>query len=145
MRTWGALVSIVLLGATLSPIRHDPRQREDDDFPLSTYPMFASPRSTRLTLDYVVAWTARGERWHVPPPSIGSSEVLQANRIIQRAIAGGPEAMLQLCRRIASRVPAVRPDVVVVTLVRGDHDAVELLAHGVRGDEREHVRCEVTR
>jgi putative ABC transport system permease protein len=43
VRVYAAVVSIVLLGATLSPLVRDPG---DDGFPLSTYPMFATPRPT---------------------------------------------------------------------------------------------------
>jgi hypothetical protein len=145
VRVYAGLVSLLLIGATLSPLRHDPRRAGSDDFPLSTYPMFAWPRPTRLTLDYVVGWTAAGERWHVPPSAIGSSEVLQAKRLVERAVAGGPEAMAELCARVAARVRARRDDIVAVAIVTGTHDALAVLERGALGPERERARCAVVR
>ena len=127
---------------TASPVRRDPR---DDGFPLSTYPMFAWKRPTQLTLDYALGVTATGDRRYLTPRLVGSSEVLQALAVIQRARA--TRSLPALCRAIAARVAADADyrDVVALRIVTGTHDAVDFLVRDVIGREVERARCEVTR
>jgi len=73
-----------------------------DSFPLSTYPMFAQPRG-QPSLDSVVALMADGGEERLPPPLIGTKEVLQAKVLIQRSVEAGPEAMAGLCQDVAAR------------------------------------------
>jgi len=107
------LISLALLAATLAPLARDPL---DDGFPLSTYPMFAFPRATVQTFDYVIGETAAGDRRAIAPELVGSHEVLQARAVIESAVGGGPDALLALCRAIARRAryplsaPERRPD-----------------------------------
>lgn len=133
-----------LLGATLWPLVGDPR---DDGFPLSTYPMFASRRATVQTYRYALGETAAGERRVLRPSVVGTVEVLQAMRVIDRATAGGRAELTRLCDAIAARVADDEDfaDVTAVRIVRGTHDAVEYLARGKVGRESELVRCEVKR
>jgi hypothetical protein len=128
-----ASISIALLGATLSPLARDPA---DDGFPLSTYPMFASPREVVQTIDYAIGETATGERRVLSPELVGTREVLQAYAVIAGAVARGEAAAL--CRAIARRVPA---EIAIVRVVRGTHDAVAYLVEHRLGDERELARC----
>jgi hypothetical protein len=109
--------------------------------------MFASKRPTVQTFHYTLGVTASGERRALEPAVIGTGEVLQALRVIERATAGGRPALLELCNAIASRVRGNEDfaDVVAIRVVTGTHDAVQYLAHGVVGRELERVRCEVTR
>src|SRR6476620_1973554 len=76
-----------------------------DSFPLSTYPMFAQPRG-ELTLYSMVALNADGHAERLPPPLLGTKEVLQAKVLIQRSVDGGPDTMAQLCSDAAARVAA---------------------------------------
>jgi hypothetical protein len=143
-RRAAAVASIVLVAAVLAPLARDPH---DDSFPLSTYPMFASPRPTTQTLDYALGMTTAGERRVLEPRLVGTGEVLEALAIVGRAIRSGRSESLALCTQIAERV-ARDPgyaDVVMVRLVTGTHDAVELLRDGRLGREGEHVRCAVAR
>ncbi len=141
-RRAAALVSIALVAATLEPILRSPG---DDGFPLSTYPMFATPRATKLTLDYAIAETRDGARRSVAPELVGSSEVLQALANIAREVAGKRSAAL--CERIARGVAADSgyADVTRIRIVTGTNDAIEYLAHGTIGFERERARCQVLR
>jgi hypothetical protein len=135
-----ALASLALVAATLSPVLRDPR---DDGFPLSTYPMFATKRLTTLTMTYALGVGAGGERIVLAPSLLGTGEVLQAMRVIERAVAGGPPALAKLCKSIAARA-GEEPEygrVVAVRIVTGTHDAVEYLARGRVGKEIERVRC----
>lgn len=74
-----------------------------DSFPLSTYPMFAQPRG-ELTLYSMVAILGDGREERLPPPLVGTKEVLQAKVLIQRSVDGGAESMAQLCGDTAARV-----------------------------------------
>jgi hypothetical protein len=150
------VVSVAVLAAVVSPVARDPARSESDGFPLSTYPMFARPRSTVLAMDYALGLVEapadgadgddRRPRF-LAPRLVGSSEVLQARAILARAIGAGRGAQAELCTDIAARV-AAEPALAAVTavaLVSGRHDAIELLVRGVRGRETERFRCPVLR
>ena len=141
-RRSAALASIALVAATLEPILRSPG---DDSFPLSTYPMFATPRATKLTLDYAIAESTDGSRRSIAPELVGSSEVLQALANIAREVAGKRSA--ELCGRIARGVAADSDyeGVARIRIVTGTNDAIEYLAHGTIGPERERARCQVVR
>ena len=129
------LISVALIGATLSPAARDPA---DDGFPLSTYPMFAYPRDTVQTIDYAIGETVQGERRAIEPRWVGSRQVLQARAVIERAVLGGRPALIALCRAIAQRAPA---EIAVVRIVHGTHDALGFLLEHRVGRELEYVRC----
>jgi hypothetical protein len=143
-RAFALIASLVLIGAALSPLLRSP---DDDGFPLSTYPMFARPRPARLTMSYPLGVTADGGRRSLSPELIGSSEVLQARAIVDRAVAGRGAAVRGLCEAIARRVAgsAAHRDVAAIRLVTGTHDAVEFLVRDRIGAEVEHARCDVRR
>ena len=142
-RAFALIVSIALVGAALSPLARRP---EDDGFPLSTYPMFAWRRPTQLTMSYPLGVTADGGRRTLSPALVGSSEVLQALAIVERAVRRGGEAG-RLCEAIARRAAAsaAHRDLVAIRIVTGTHDAVELLARDQVGREVERARCDVPR
>jgi hypothetical protein len=143
-RSTAAALSLALLAATLWPVLGDPR---DDGFPLSTYPMFASKRPTLQTYRYALGETAGGARRTLSPILVGTAEVLQAIRVIDRAVAGGRAESMKLCEAIAMRAAADDEfdDIVAVRLVTGTHDAVEYLARDRIGRETELLRCAVKR
>ena len=143
-RAAAAVVSLLLIGATLWPLVRNPY---DDGFPLSTYPMFASKRPTRQTYSYALGQTATGERRTLRPAVVGSHEILQALRVIERAVRGPKSELAKLCDAIAARVAAEDDfaDVATIRIVTGTHDAVEYLARGRIGTEVERVRCAVPR
>lgn len=141
-RPAAAVVSIAMIVAVASPVIREPW---DDGFPLSPYAMFATPRPTRLTMDYALGATATGERRYLTPRLVGSAEVLQALKVISRARA--TRSLPALCTAIAARVAADadHADVVAIRIVSGTHDAVDFLVRGVIGRETERTRCEVRR
>ena len=136
--------SIALIAATLSPVLREPT---DDGFPLSTYPMFARRRLTTLTMSYPLGEGAGGERIVLAPGLVGTGEVLQAMRVIERAVSGGKPAMDKLCARIAGRVASESEyaGVTAVRIVTGTHDAVDYLSRDRVGRELERTRCTVVR
>jgi hypothetical protein len=140
-RWFAAIASIVLVVVTLSPVLRDPG---DDGFPLSTYPMFATARPRRLTMSYALGVTRTGERRTLRPRLIGSGEVLQAYMIVGKAVQGGRDAQLALCKSIAAKIRASGDeDIVTVRIVTGTHDALDVLLDDKLGRETEKVRCQV--
>lgn len=137
-------MSIVLVGATLEPLRRDPY---DDGFPLSPYAMFAEKRATTVSLNYPLGITAAGERRYLSPALIGSSEILQAKVIVDSAIRRGPKEVRALCERIAARVAAIDDydDVRAIRIVTGRHEAIAFLTRDERGAEKLRGECEVPR
>ena len=143
-RTAAAVVSIAMIVATLSPLVRDPN---DDGFPLSTYPMFAWKRPTKLTMSYAIGETQTGERRYLTPRIVGSGEVLQARAIVERAVRAGPAEASALCRKVATNVTRVPryADVARIRVMTGSHDSIEFLVDGKLGSEIERTKCEVRR
>ena len=141
-RLHAGLITGGLLALIASPVVRSP---DDDGFPLSTYPMFASPRATRQRLDYAYGETCSGERRALPPRLVGTGEILQAAALYERAVAGGQPTLEPLCARLAAAVAADPDyaDIAIVHIVTGTHDAVEYLVRAERGPEVERVRCQV--
>lgn len=98
-------------------------------------------------MHYAVGLGAGGERLLLAPSVVGTGEVLQAMRVIDRSVTSGPLEIAKLCDRIAKNVAADDEfrDVVNVRIVTGTHDAVEYLARDVVGRERERRTCKVPR
>ncbi len=141
-RSGAAAFSIAILVATASPVVRRPY---DDGFPLSPYAMFATKRPTRLTIDYPLGVTDRGERRVLSPSLVGSAEVLQALEVVKRARAS--RSLPALCAAIAARVATSdeHADVVAIRIVSGTHDAVDFFVRDTVGPEIEHTRCDVAR
>jgi hypothetical protein len=141
-RAFAAVVSVALVGATLEPLVRSPG---DDGFPLSTYPMFAVPRESRVTLSYAYGTTASGERRTLSPDALGTREVLQALVTVELAVARGPSAALPLCSDIAHYVR--NSDIAIVHIATATFDALAYFTDDARTgtDEVEHARCEVRR
>jgi hypothetical protein len=143
-RVAAACISLALIGATLEPLVRDPY---DDGFPLSTYPMFASKRPTTWTMSYALGAGRAGERIVLEPRLVGTGEVLQAMRVIDRAARAGRGELARLCAAIAERVARDRDydRIVAVRIVTGTHDALDYLVRDRIGTESERARCEVRR
>lgn len=141
-RIAAVVVSLALIGATLEPLARDPN---DDSFPLSTYPMFATKRPTLQTLHYALGETRDGKRRTLSPAMIGSGEILQALKTVEHAVGKGRGELAALCTQIARRVAADADfaDVVAIRIVTGTHDAIEYLARDQVGREIELSRCTV--
>lgn len=141
-RVTAAIVSIVLVGATLEPVL---RQPWEDSFPLSPYAMFAFKRPTELTMEYAFGATASGERRTLTPWLVGSGEVLQALTIL--ANAKSKNELPKLCATIAARVAVddSYDDIAEIRIVTGTHDAVDYLVRHQVGKETVRTTCKVPR
>ncbi|HEY4241250.1 MAG TPA: hypothetical protein VGM88_15615 [Kofleriaceae bacterium] len=134
----------VLVGAVLEPLTRKPY---DDDFPLSTYPMFATYRKQKMTFSYPIGVLADGTTRSLSPRMVGSGEILQAVSIVEDAVGHGKPAMDDVCKAIAGRV-AKSPrfaNVTEIRIVTATHDIVDYLVSGARGREIVRDKCAVIR
>lgn len=146
-RLYGVVICVLVIAAVISPALRDP---EDDDFPLSTYPMFARPRRASTTIQSAVAVAADGSQVPVPPALVGTHETMQAVRILSRSLRDGPEATQQLCQAIAARVArsggAMFAAAREVAIVSQEVDAIGFArGEGASGATRTHASCAVPR
>ena len=95
------LVTLILVGLVASPLVG---AFADDSFPISTYPMFASVKSTEAHLSHVILVDADGGEWAAPPSAIANDEALQAQETLRQALNNGEAATNELCERVARRV-----------------------------------------
>jgi hypothetical protein len=118
----------------------------DDGYPLSTYPMFARPRGKPL-LSFVEGLTDSAPV-RLPPEVVAHNEIMQAAATVKRAVRAGPEALEQLCTRIAADV-SLAPEytrVHALRIVSARFDPVRYFTEGPAPEERqEHYRCPVRR
>jgi len=146
-RVYAAVVSITLIAVTLWPLRLDPIKGESDSFPLSTYPMFAWKRPTKLGMSYAIGETADGKRRYLTPRILGSGEVLQARAIVERAVRSGNVELAKFCEKVAKTVAELDDfdDVARIRVLSGTHDAIDFLVRHQLGPETERTKCEVKR
>ncbi len=132
-------------GAALVVLLLYPLVRGQDGFPLSTYPMFSTPKGTDAKIAHVVGRSADGTATPLRPQLLGTTEIMQASQIARNAVKKADRAA-ELCARVAERVAADRELASIVSIeVRTDeYDALEYW----RGDReprksKVHARCEV--
>lgn len=122
-RPWASCVGLGAVLATAWPLALDPKT--GDDFPLSTYPMFASKRG-RSRLTKLVGIDAAGQRRSLPPSAVGTDEIMQAFSTLAIASRDAGKAR-RLCEDSARRV-AAEPrwaEVVALEVVRAEYDPIE--------------------
>ena len=133
-RLRAAGVTLGLSLAILSPLWRSPPR---DSFPLSSYPMFATPRE-QAGLDLAQTVSQGGVLHPVPPRLLGGDEVLQAAATVAQAVRSGEAGAARLCRELAAAMahdPDGR-DVVRVEIAHQRWDPVATLAEGLGPLER---------
>jgi hypothetical protein len=120
--------------ATASPVLSAPTS---DGFPLSTYPMFATPRDepTLLTAE---GTTLTGAKVSLPPHVVASGAVMQAMATLYQAEAQGDEALRKLCSSIAERAQRASdvPPLRRVQIVSARFDPIAYFQIGPEPKER---------
>ena len=112
----------------------------EDDFPLSTYPMFTIERGEVVDLDTVVLVDDDGRHRLSPVDIGGTDEIVAAAVTVSNAIAGGSVSLDLLCQDIADRLEGPGE----VQIVTERHDAVDLLREDAAAlDITVHDRCPV--
>lgn len=136
---WRRPLAYTVIAAVLGVVGIVPLVLDRDSFPLSTYPMFSTRRSTAEAVDTAVAVDADGTVRRLGPQRIGGTdEIILATATVSRAINAG--TVDQLCTEIAGRVAGDGPDtaanIEIVTELfdavrwyRGDHEPIERVVH----------------
>ena len=114
-RAWALLVSLGFVAATAWPLTLDPKDPDDDSFPLSTYPMFSEVR-TVAWLHVVVGYDAAGVEHKIPPPIIANTEIMQAAETIRIAVRR--RRAKQLCAHVGEQLAGLDDDHALASVVR---------------------------
>jgi hypothetical protein len=142
-RLHASLLSLVVCGVVLSPIRQGFSSAPVDDFPLSWFPMFARARPAIETPVYVVAQDAAGTRQKVPQSYWTSGGFNQGATQLLTAARGGKDAVDPLCKRIAKKIGATRDplyaEATEVRILRGRYSKETYFGEGDHTPERETV------
>jgi hypothetical protein len=97
-----AAVTVVLSGVVLAPAF---APRGWDDFPISSYPMFArGDLGAVVALDRVLVTRADGSVAPAPPSALGTPEAMVAMKVVSGAVARGDARAL--CARVLAAVRA---------------------------------------
>ncbi len=136
-----ALVAVVALVGVV------PLALDRDSFPLSTYPMFSSRRSSTESVDTAVTVADDGTTVRLSPTVIaGTDEVILATATVTDAIRSGTADLLctDIARRVVERQAAPTDQVVAVEVVTERFDAVRWY-DGDRSplERRVHARCDL--
>ncbi|MFZ9157814.1 MAG: hypothetical protein ACO230_06935 [Ilumatobacteraceae bacterium] len=131
-----ARLSLIAVVAVVGVV---PLALDRDSFPLSTYPMFSSRRSTTETVDTAVA-SIDGTFERLTPLQIaGTDEVIIAARTVSIAIESGTAD--ELCREILDRVDdADRVEVITerfdaLRWYEGDREPLQRTVHASCGSD----------
>ena len=119
---WAVPIAAIVLLATLWPLAWS--SADDDDFPLSTYPMFSRSAGTEVAIPHVVWFDSEGNRSVVDRGDLGAGEVMQAFESLRIIVRSDDEAQT-FCVDVAGRVSDAAVEVQVVT---DTFDAVEYFA-----------------
>jgi len=138
---WAVTVWCVVLFGTFVPI-----VTGRDSFPLSTYPMFSSPRGETARIDHVLGVAGWGQRRPLPPRLLGSDEIMQAHQTVSLAVRG--RTTRALCQRVA-QATLEDPAHADIEHIEIRTDTFDTMAYW-RGDRQPRMsrvlaRCEVER
>lgn len=140
-RLWAGAAALAMTAAILWPVVPD-----EDGFPLSNYPMFSSPKTTRAKIYHVVGFTPEGRGMPLSPSMLDTDEIMQAYQTAKLAIRGGRAQTL--CEGAAKRVEQ-SDDFSDVTRLEVRIDVFDAVRYweGDRSTESSRIiaRCEVRR
>lgn len=140
-RLWAGAVALGMTVAILSPLVPD-----EDGFPLSNYPMFSTPKTTRAKIYHVVGFTPQGRGMPLSPSMVDTDEIMQAYQTVKLAIRGGRAQ--SLCEDTAKRVQR-SGDFTDVTRLEVRIDVFDAVRYWEGDRSTEHTRivarCEVRR
>src|SRR5262245_37223361 len=116
---WGAVLSVVMLGAVLWPIQQNWREEPQDSFPLSYYPMFSQKREPTESFYYVVGRDAQGARRLIPRKWISRGGQNQVRKNLRRIIKEdrGNELAKSIAKRLAQENEQPWSQIVSVAVV----------------------------
>ena len=147
-KIWATFLSVTVLAIMLSSVVQNWRERPQDSFPNSYFPMFTAERNDLHTEHYVTGWDAEGNRTTIHYNNIapGGSLVRIRRETVATMVRRGRAA--QLCRdvsqRIVERNPRALKSLVTLDVVTGTFSLSEYL----RGNkapvaEKTHATCQI--
>lgn len=136
---------IGLTGLLIALVWWPARPGAEDDFPLSTYPMFGHVRASSSPVRTVLGVRADGRRVPLTPALVGgTANAKQALATALNAVRlGHTEALCDtVARRVAASAP--QPPLIALEVVTDVWDTLGALEPGATPSERRvHARCEV--
>ena len=133
--------TMFVVGALFLPV-----VRNQDSFPLSTHPMYATARDRDETLVSAVGLTESGDIIRLSLSLVASTDdPLVAESFIERALRDGH--VEETCRDIANRVAdaAEHANAVDIAIVSERVDLVDFVESGTVRDRTIHLACPVPR
>ena len=149
-----ATVSLLMLGAVLSPIQQNWRKEPRDSFPLSYYPMYAKDLRTVEHIPYVVGLSRSGARYPVPHSYLGPGGRPTVNIHLRRLVfeedkRSKQDKLKEFCRKVAKRISRsayAKAGVETVQIIIGAYDlSAYLSGRKAPLSERIVTSCEVNR
>jgi hypothetical protein len=132
-------------GAALVVLLLYPLVSGRDGFPLSTYPMFSTPKGTEAKIAHVIGRGSAGSATPLRPALLGTAEIMQASQIARNAAKDRKRAA-DLCTRVAENV-AMEDDLADIVSIEVRTDTYDAIAYW-QGDReprasKVHAKCNV--
>ena len=136
------LFCVGMIAATLAPVAENWREKPNDGFPLSYYPMFSQSRGDSYVVSYIVGVDANGERRKLSHKLAGTGGFNQTRRQLNKFVR--EKRADELCRNIAAKIATDdRPDytdVVEARIVTGTYHFADYFA-GNTAPAKERIRA----
>ncbi|NOK59665.1 MAG: hypothetical protein GFH27_549285n189 [Chloroflexi bacterium AL-W] len=135
--------SLAMIGAVLWPLVENWREKPQDNFPLSYYPMFSAKRSKKAKVSYLVGYDSQGQRHILSYKLAGSGGMNQVRRQIRFLVKHGYAEKLchDVAERVAQQQTGILADIVRVQVVTGTY-RLDTYFHGDRQPLSEQVHAE---
>ena len=146
-RLYATTVGVLVVGALLWPVSG--RQKRDS-FPLSSYPMFTTPRKQVAIYAVVGMRQAPADldgAQAIPLRFMVHNDVMQASVTVRRAARQGKVAQQHLCRQAAEAVARDRAfsHITTLSIVRDVYEPLAYFTDGRRLGRRSLYQCPVVR
>lgn len=146
-RKGAAAFSLLMIAAVLSPAARNWKEKPQDSFPLSHYPMFSAKRSSTARVTYLVGIDAQGNRHKIPYSYAGPAGLNQVRKQIAKLVRAGdaPRLCSAVASKLASRDAGFRPAILTVQVSTGRYVLNDYFSDGKRDPDSEeiHASCPV--
>jgi hypothetical protein len=142
------VLSLLMIGATVSPIVENWREKPQDNFPLSYYPMFTKKRSEKQRITHIVGLNPQSERHMISYKYAGTGGLNQVRKQIAETVRNGHAA--HLCQAVASRIADAKgtrwQEVMTIRIVTGSYRLADYFSgNKMPASEAIHATCAVER
>ena len=138
-------VSLLTVGAVLWPVVRNWREKPEDDFPLSHYPMFSAKRPEKVRVTHLMGLDGEENRYIIPYKYAGGGGMNQVRRQINRIVREGRADAL--CQTVAAKISLEKEgrftEVVKVQVITGKYRLADYFS-GDKEPVSERVRASCT-